>query len=63
MARKIEQLLRTMGDLHRFSENNNTVSKQANDELMEEELDLIAAASYEPIDWETFKAKHSDIIH
>ena len=60
MAKKIEQLLHVMGDLHRFSENNNAASGQSTDELWEEDLELVAAAVQAPMDWEAFKRKHAD---
>ena len=59
MAKKIEQLLRVMGDLHRFSENNHATG-QDTDELWEEDLELVAAAVQAPADWESFKRKHAD---
>ena len=48
MSRKIEQLLRIAGDLHRFSENSSAASGQVPGELFEDELELISAAVYEP---------------
>lgn len=56
MARKIEQLLRVAGDMHRFSTGSCTARAQDFEELLEEDLDLIAAAANEPY----FQEKNSD---
>lgn len=54
MARKIEQLLDVIADLHRFTEGNAEASSGVTGglELSESDLDLIAAAVQTPIDRE-----------
>lgn len=48
MARRIEQLLRVAGDMHRFSAGSSIAHTQDFEELLEEDLDLIAAAAGAP---------------
>ena len=62
MARKIEQLLRVMGDLHRFSKDNRIDSSFICEELSEEDLEFVSAAVQEPIDRGTIPHKDSDGI-